>query len=194
MKNILDYKNFRKLNERYEEDPEYRIKKFFDKLEKNIRLWFTEGSFSLNNTQLFDIKVSTTNNIDKTLMFDFQDDNYYYQIIFIISLEEVNENTLEDCYIKVKRYEIETSELLKEISKDILIKDLNEDKLIELFSELDNEEESLLDEEGNLDSTIQGEENLQEEEKPIQSQSQKEPQPQKEKPIQSQTQSQTEIS
>ena len=189
MKNILGYNSFKKLNEKYEEDPEYRIKKFYDKLEKNIRLWFSEGSFALNGANLYDIKVSTSNNIDKTLMFDFQDDKYYYQVIFIVSLEEVNENTLEDCYIKVKRYDIDQSTLIKEVDKNVMIKDLNEDKLIELFAELDNEEEeSLLDDEGNLETTSDTEEEkLQEEEPPIEGQ--------KEKAIQSQPQpqSQTDI-
>jgi len=161
MKTILNYKSFNKLNEKYEEDPEYRIKVFFNKLEKNIRLWFSEGSFAINGAELYDINVATTNNIDKTLIFDFQDKNYYYQVIVIVSLEDVNESTLSDCYIKVKRYDLETSELLKEVGKNVLVKDLNEDKLIEIFADLD-EEESLLDDEGNLETSTE-EENLEEE-------------------------------
>ena len=37
MKKILKFENFKKLNEAYEEDPEYRIKKYFVELETNIK-------------------------------------------------------------------------------------------------------------------------------------------------------------
>ena len=138
---ILKFETF-KLNEAYEEDPEFRIKKYFIELEENIRKWFEEGSFSLNDVQLYDIKTNTTNNLDKYLMFDFQDESYYYQIIVIVSLQEVTEDTLKECYVKVKRYETETSKLLKQTSESVMVEDLNEDKIIELIDNLDNEKES----------------------------------------------------
>ena len=154
MKNVLGYSKFKelRLNEKYEEDPEYRIKKFFDKLTKSIKVWFTEGSLS-KNTQMYDIDVSTSNNVDKTLILDFQDSNYYYQVIFIVSLEEVSEDTLNECYIKVKRYDINTSELLHEIDESVMVRDLNENKLLEIFSKLDEETKPKLDDEGNLDTS-----------------------------------------
>lgn len=138
---ILKFETF-KINEAYEEDPEFRIKKYFIELEKDIRMWFEEGSFSLNSVQLYDIKTNTTNNLDKYLTFDFQDENFYYQIIVIVSLQEVSEDTLKECYIKVKRYDIETSELLKQSSESVMVDDLNEDKIIELIDNLDNESEN----------------------------------------------------
>lgn len=138
---ILKFETF-KINEAYEEDPEFRIKKYFIELEKDIRMWFEEGSFSLNDVQLYDIKTNTTNNLDKYLTFDFQDENFYYQIIVIVSLQEVSEDTLKECYIKIKRYDIETSELLKQSSESVMVEDLNEDKIIELIDNLDNESEN----------------------------------------------------
>lgn len=131
-----------KINEAYEEDPEFRIKKYFIELEKEIREWFSEGSFSLNDVQLYDIKTNTTNNLDKYLTFDFQDEEYYYQIIVIVSLQEVTEDTLKECYVKVKRYDAETSNLLKQSAQSLMIEDLNEDKIIELIDNLDNEAEN----------------------------------------------------
>ena len=140
---ILKFETF-KINEAYEEDPEFRIKKYFIELEKDIRMWFEEGSFSLNDVQLYDIKTNTTNNLDKYLTFDFQDENFYYQIIVIVSLQEVTEDTLKECYIKVKRYS-ESSELLKQSSVSVMIKDLNEDKIIELIDNLDNDSDETID-------------------------------------------------
>ena len=34
---------------------------------------------------------------------DFLDSEYYYQIIFIVTLQEVEEDVLDECYIKVKK-------------------------------------------------------------------------------------------
>jgi len=145
MKKLLKFNNF--LNEKYVEDPEYRIRKFFEELKKNILFWFEEGSFSVEGTELYDIVIETTNNIDKYLKVDFIDSNFYYQIIFIVTLQEVEEEVLDECHIKLKRYDIETSQLLREISEDVEIKSLNEDTVLELFAKMDEVSDSILGEE-----------------------------------------------
>lgn len=145
MKIINNYNNF--LTEKYMEDPEYRIKKFFQELEKNIQFWFSEGSFSQQEAELYDIKIASTNNIEKTLMFDFQDAEFYYQVIFIVTLEEVEEEVLDECHIKVKRYDVDTSDLLRELGEDVSIRELNEDTVLELFGKLDEKSDSILGEE-----------------------------------------------
>jgi hypothetical protein len=160
MKKILNYNNF--LNEKYQEDPEYRIRRFFDELEKNIKFWFDEGSLSID-TELYDINIETTNNIEKYLKFDFQDESFYYQVIFVITLQEVEEDTLDECHIKLKRYDIETSNLLREVDEDVDIKDLNENTILELIAKMDEvsdsmlgddeDEETLSDEDTNLEDT-----------------------------------------
>jgi hypothetical protein len=160
MKKILNYNNF--LNEKYQDDPEYRIRRFFDELEKNIKFWFDEGSLSID-TELYDINIETTNNIEKYLKFDFQDESFYYQVIFVITLQEVEEDTLDECHIKLKRYDIETSDLLREVDEDVDIKDLNENTILELIAKMDEvsdsmlgddeDEETLSDEDTNLEDT-----------------------------------------
>lgn len=145
MKIISTYTNF--LNEKYQEDPEVRIKKFFTELEKNINYWFEEGSFGANESELIDIDIKTNNNIEKYLKADFIDKECYYQMIFIVTLEEVEEDVLKECHIKIKRYDLEQSTLIREIGKDINIKDINEDSVLNLFTELDEESKSMLDDE-----------------------------------------------
>ena len=147
MKKLLNFNSF--INEKYEEDPEFRIKKFFDELEKNIKFWFDEGSFAANDAQLYDIKQNTSNNIEKYLMFDFQDEEFYYQVIFVVTLQEVEEDTLDDCHITVKKYDAENSELLRQLSKDVDIKELDEDTILELFAKLDEESDSMLGDDEN---------------------------------------------
>ena len=145
MKKVLDYNKF--VNEKYMEDPEYRIRKFFEELKKNIKFWFEEGSFGANGAELIDIDIETTNNIEKYLKMDFIDSEFYYQIIFIVTLQEVEEENLDECHIKLKRYDLEQSELLREIGEDVDIKEVNEKTVLELFAKMDEVSDSIIGEE-----------------------------------------------
>lgn len=133
------------INEKYEENPEFRIKTFFDELSKNIKNWFTEGTLAANGSELADIKISTLNDKDKNLMFDFNDQDNYYQVIVIMSLEDVTEEELTSCYVKVKKYDND-GVLLRTLGEDVDVSDLNEDKIIELFSKMEEKSESVNDE------------------------------------------------
>lgn len=139
MKNILDFSKFNKIDENYEEDPEYQIKKFFNELTKNIHKWFDDGSFSGEDIMLYDIKINTTNNTDKYLTFDFQDSNFYYLVEIIITLKEVGEDSLQDCFVKIKRYGLENSTLLTEVDKNVIVDELDDEKIAEMIAEMDDE-------------------------------------------------------
>ena len=145
MKKVLNYNKF--VNEKYMEDPEYRIRKFFEELKKNIKFWFEEGSFAANGAELIDIDIETTNNIEKYLKMDFIDSEFYYQIIFIVTLQEVEEENLDECHIKLKRYDLEQSELLREIGEDVDIKEVKEETVLELFAKMDEVSDSIIGEE-----------------------------------------------
>lgn len=141
MVEIIKYKDF--IFEKYEENPEYRINSFFKELEKNIRYWFSKGIFATSNAELGDIKISNTNAIEKNLFFEFNDQEFYYQVYVIMSLEDVMEDALDECYIKIKKYDIGNMILLRKISENVLVKDLNEDKILELISKIDDKSGSL---------------------------------------------------
>ena len=143
MKKLKNFKQY--ITEAYEENPEFRIQQFFEELKKNINQWFSEGSLS-QNSELVDIKISTLNAVEKNIMFDFLDDSeFYYQICIIIPLVAVGEEQLKDGFIKVKLYNQEEGKLLRTLSKDIEVKDINEDKILELISELKDKSGSVLD-------------------------------------------------
>ena len=157
---IAKYKEF--INEKYEESPEFSIKSFFTELEKNIRNWFDKGTFAINGAVLGDIKRSLTHAIEKNLIFEFNDEEFYYQIYVIISIQDVGEDELDECYIKVKKYDVDSMKLLRSLGEDISVSDLNEDKILELIAKLDDEsssvdieggEVSLSDEESDLEDT-----------------------------------------
>lgn len=146
MSKIFKYEQF--INEKYESNPEYRIKSFFDELEKNIREWFNTGS--LKTTILGDIKRALTNSMEKNLIFEFSDDKFYYQVYIIISLQNVEEDNLGDCYVKVKKYDGAELKLLRVLGEDVSVKNLNEDTILKLFAKLDDESSSLDIEQGNV--------------------------------------------
>lgn len=141
MDNIIKFKDF--VNEKYEANPEYRIKSFFVELEKNIRNWFTNGALGTSGAELGDIKRSLTNSIEKNLIFEFNDEEFYYQVIIIMSIEDVLEESLDSCHIKIKKYDVADMVLLRKLGEDVLVKDLDEDKILELISNLDEESDSL---------------------------------------------------
>lgn len=148
MARVLKYQAF--LNEKYEENPEFRIKSFFVELEKNIRNWFESGS--LKNAELGKIERSLTHATDKNLIFEFNDEEFFYQVYVIISITDVeDEDKLGDCYIKVKKYDATDMTLLRSLGEDVEVSDINEDKILELFSKLDEESQSVEeDEEGEV--------------------------------------------
>lgn len=139
MSRVFKYQEF--INERYEESPDYRIKSFFIELEKNIRDWFQTGS--LKDSILGEIKRSLADAIDKNLIFEFNDEEFFYQVIIIISLQEVEEELLDECYIKVKKYDMADMTLLRSLADDVKVSDLNEDKILELISKLEEESASI---------------------------------------------------
>lgn len=141
MTKIIKYKDF--VVEKYEANPEYRIKSFFKELQKNIKNWFINGALGLSGAVLGDIKISTTNAIEKNLIFEFSDQEFYYQVYVIMSLEDVMEDSLDSCHIKVKKYDAGEMVLLRKLGEDVLVKDLNEDKILELISSVDDESDSL---------------------------------------------------
>jgi hypothetical protein len=148
MKRIAKYQEF--LTEKYEENPEFRIKSFFVELEKNIRNWFDEGTLGANGAELGNITRSLTHAMDKNLIFEFNDDEFYYQVYIIMSIQDVGEDSLDECHVKVKKYDSADDTLLRTYAEDIQVSDLNEDKILELFSKLDDESSSLEEEEGEV--------------------------------------------
>jgi multidrug efflux pump subunit AcrB len=142
MQKIFKFQEF--INEKYEENPEYRIKSFFEELEKNIKDWFDDGTFGANGAELGEIKRSMTSSMEKNMIFDFNDDEFYYQVYIIMSIKDVGEDSkLDECYIKVKKYDNSTMKLLRYYGEDVNISDLNEDKILEMISKLDEESTSL---------------------------------------------------
>jgi hypothetical protein len=148
MPRVLKFNAF--LNEKYDENPDFRIKQFFVELEKNIRNWFEEGTLAANGAELGKVERSLANAIDKNLIFEFNDQEFFYQVYVIVSLQELDEDILDECFVKVKKYELESMTLLRSLGEDVKVSELNEDKILELFSKLDEESDSLVVDNGEV--------------------------------------------
>jgi len=148
MSRVKKFQDF--VNEKYEESPDFRIKSFFEELEKNIRNWFEEGTLAANGAELGKIERSLANAIDKNLIFEFSDEEFFYQVYVILSLQDVGVDVLDECYVKVKKYETENMTLLRTLAEDVKVSDLNEDKILELFAKLDEESDSVEVEDGEV--------------------------------------------
>jgi len=94
MSRVKKFQDF--VNEKYEESPDFRIKSFFEELEKNIRNWFEEGTLAANGAELGKIERSLANAIDKNLIFEFSDEEFFYQVYVILSLQDVGVDVLDE--------------------------------------------------------------------------------------------------
>lgn len=78
----------------------------------------------------------------------FSDELNRYDLFITIPLEEAivkdkdkdfSDNDIEKCFVKFKKYDIDTSELLGQITKNVKIKNIDEEFLVELKIEIDEE-------------------------------------------------------
>jgi len=84
----------RKIFEEYVESPDYKVSVFFKELEAQINNWFEDGSFGKQGNQLGQIQTSLTiNAMEKYLLFDFTSPENYYQVNFIVRLDDMQNDT-----------------------------------------------------------------------------------------------------
>jgi hypothetical protein len=78
----------------------------------------------------------------------FSDEEFRYDLYITIPLEEAlvkdktkdfSDKDIKKCYVKFKKYQIDNSDLVGQISKNVEIANIDEDFLVELKIELDEE-------------------------------------------------------
>lgn len=140
MKKIKNYKDF-SIMETYTNNPVNRLQTLFDEMIKNMKFWFTEGSLSKQGLSLYELERSTANDYtEKNILVDFSDNQWYYQVIIIVKLEDVKGNEpITDAYLKIKKYDMEQTNLIRTWEGEFdLKKDFNENFIIDKISELDD--------------------------------------------------------
>lgn len=98
-------------------------------------------------------EISKYSKLNDSLTITFSDSDYVYKLIILINIKEgIPEDKEKDfsfkdvknCFMKLKKYDINTYEIIGEISKNVEISKIDEEFLINLKIELDedfNEEE-----------------------------------------------------
>jgi len=134
----------KKLFEEYVESADYVISVFFKELDVQVQKWFNEGSLGASGCQL----VQVTNNeimnpIQKYQMIEFISPENYFQIMFIVRIDEMtDDNEIGKVYLKIKKYsDNETQKLERELDEEIDVEDVKEDFIIDKISELDKSDE-----------------------------------------------------
>ena len=135
-----------------EDAPEDKVETMSDaqqrgkKEQRGEKMSFRDLGLHLDDTEL-----SKYSKQYDSVTFKFSDQKYRYDLYVMIKLEDAipkeedkdkdfSWKDIENCYVKFKKYEIDKDfELIGQISKTIKIKELDEDKLIELKIELDKD-------------------------------------------------------
>mgnify|MGYP000556916495 CR=1 FL=1 len=135
--------DFQEDNEDYPVDGEQATPEKIKKISKND----DKMSFKDLKVKLESSEVSKYSKLYDSLTVKFTDDSATYSLIFMIDIKEgipkdkekdFDITDIEKCYVKFKKYDLDTFEVIGQISKNIKLKDVDEDFLIELKIELDD--------------------------------------------------------
>jgi hypothetical protein len=103
-------------------------------------------SFKDLGVRLESSEISKYSKVFDSLTVKFSDDMNTYTIIFMIDLKmalpkdpnkDFDTDQIEKCYVKLKKYNLDTFEIIGQLSKNAEMKGIDEDYLIELKLELD---------------------------------------------------------
>jgi hypothetical protein len=112
-----------------------------DSKEKD-KMSFKDLGLSLESSE-----ISKYSKLYDSLTVTFRDDNFMYTMIIMIDIKEAipkdkeKDFTIDDiknCFIKFKKYDLQNIEIIGQISKNIKVKDINEEFIIDLKIELDD--------------------------------------------------------
>lgn len=122
---------------------EYEMEQIMKKIQERIKYWFQDGSFAISSVLVDQSKSSSLNASKRSIIANFADADFYYQLIVRFYLED-----LEKCDLILKKYDptkidepnggepIWTLELTND--KQVKIDDIKEDFVIQKISEQDD--------------------------------------------------------
>lgn len=130
-----------------EADEEGEIKRFG---EPETKKGEQAMSFKDLGLQLQSLELSKYSKLYDNIKMKFSDEKFLYDILFTIDLKDAvseeeeeegdfSENKIEKCYVKFKKYDADTFNLIGQITKTVKLKDIDEEMLINLKIELDDE-------------------------------------------------------
>jgi hypothetical protein len=125
-----------KLYESFAQSRNNIIRRYFDDLQIDLNKWFTEGSLS-QNTNLLEIEESNlTQGTSRSIICDFEDDEYRYQLMFFIDQGMFEEEKLTKLVLTLKRYDTD-SKLIDNYEDEVQITDITEDFIVDKITNID---------------------------------------------------------
>lgn len=125
-----------KLYEEYVNSASNRISTLLNNMVKMFKETFEGkndvlGEKELEVLTLVDVERSTSHDaFEKNIIMNFQDNEFYYQVTFIIKLDDVkNNDPITKSYMKIKIYDSETSDMLREWQGNLDIKESTDDEI-----------------------------------------------------------------
>jgi hypothetical protein len=146
------YKFNEYIKENIYDTPETYIKSALDRLKNKIVQMFDnekeddEVSFTDLNVNLESAEVSKYSKLYDSLTVKFSDSDFAYTIIILIDIKDgipedkesdFDIDDIKKCYLKFKKYDLDNFNLLGKIDKNVEIKDINKEFIIDLKLELD---------------------------------------------------------
>lgn len=128
-----------------EEEQDVRDVKKINKISKKSK---EKMSFEDLGVRLESSEISKFSKMYDSLTVKFSDDSNTYTLIIMIDMKEATPKdpnkdfTIDDikkCYIKFKKYDLDTFEVIGQISKNVEVKSIDEDFLIDLKIEIDEQ-------------------------------------------------------
>lgn len=164
---IIKFNDFIKINENVHDTPEEYVKLALMKIKNKLEKMFSgqvksdevqkmsdmkdqeEGqNFADLGLELQSSELSRYSRTMDSVKIKYSDGEFLYDLTISINLEEAvpkndtedfSDNDIEKCHIKFKKYDTDDFNLIGEITKNINIKDINEDLLVSLKMEIDEE-------------------------------------------------------
>jgi hypothetical protein len=131
-------------------DEESKISTMSDALKRGREEEKNKSKMSLSD---FGLELQSSEFSKYSAIFDnikiiFSDEEFRYDLYITIALEEAlikdktkdfSDKDIKKCFVKFKKYKIDNSDLVGQISKNVEIANIDEDFLVELKIELDDE-------------------------------------------------------
>lgn len=87
------------------------------------------GDTELNSLTLVDVEASIeTDPFEKNVVLDFSDPMYYYQMIFVVKIDDATADDIKKAYMKIKIYTADEGTLLREWQSNIDIEVCDENQ------------------------------------------------------------------
>lgn len=126
---------------------DYEMDQIIKKIMDRIRYWFQDGSFSLSASPVDSSKSTTPNASKRSIIVNFADAEFYYQMIIKFYIED-----LENCDLIIKKYDPNNidqynggqpiSQIDLTNDKQVKIDDIKEDFVIQQIDKMNDKDEN----------------------------------------------------